>query len=82
MIMYNIVHLCTVMCVSCTTDKDFNPDVYIYYSACTQYAIVSNLQPNTSYNIRLTRIEGGGCIRRVSEIIGFETRREYCISDG
>ena len=64
-----------------SAERDFDPDQYTNFTSSARTTSLTNLSPNTSYDLRMTRIEGGGCTRRVTEIEGFETLGT-CIEGG
>ena len=65
-----------------SVESDFDPDQYTVFSSSVRTTSLTNLSPNTSYELRMTRIEGGGCTRRVTEIEEFETLGKYCLYTG
>ena len=62
-----------------SVESDFDPEQYTVFTSSVRTTSLTNLSPNTSYELRMTRIEGGGCTRRVTEIEGFETLGRNCL---
>ncbi len=73
-------HTCTKLSFIPLAERDFDPDQYSVFTSSVRTTSLTYLSPNTSYDLRMTRIEGGWCTRRVTKIEGFETLvGGYCV---
>ena len=66
-------YYCILLIGYCSIDDEFDPEDYITSGGDAVSEPVEGLNPNTSYTVRMIRIEDGGCVRRVSSDVDFET---------